>query len=147
MLHRLDGAFAAGCGRSHVVGVGGVAVAGQFGQDVRAALLGVLQFLDDDDAGAFAHDEAVAVLVEGTRGVFRIVVARAQGAHGGKTAHAEGDDGRFAAAGEDDVGIVVADEAPGLADAVVGSGAGGDDGRNWGRQSQIPSRSGRRPCC
>ena len=61
-----------------MIGVGGEAVAGQLGEDVRAALLGVLEFLDDDDAGAFAHDEAVAVLVEGPRGAFRLVVAGAQ---------------------------------------------------------------------
>ncbi len=92
-----------------------------------ATLPGVFQFLDDDDAGAFAHDEAVPFLVKGPRGAFRIAIARAQRPHGGKTAHAQGDAGRFTAAGQDDLRLVVADEPPGLANAVVGCRAGRHD--------------------
>ena len=58
-------------GRGDVVGVARHAVADQFGIDFRAALLGVLVFLQHHDAGALAHHEAVAILVIGTRGARR----------------------------------------------------------------------------
>ena len=48
--------------------VGGRAVADQLGQDRRAARLGVLELLEDDDAGALADDEPVAPGVERARG-------------------------------------------------------------------------------
>ena len=38
----------------------------EFGIDGGTTLFGVLEFLDDDDAGAFSHDESVAVFVPGT---------------------------------------------------------------------------------
>ena len=68
---RLQGAGRAqalGVGRGDVVGVGGDAGAGQFGVDVGAAGQGVLLGLEHERAGAFAHDEAVAVDVVGARG-------------------------------------------------------------------------------
>ena len=44
--------------------VGRHAVADQLGVDARAARLRVLELLEDQDAGALADDEAVAILVE-----------------------------------------------------------------------------------
>lgn len=41
----------------------------------------MFQFFEDDDAGAFAHDETVAVFIERTRSVSRVIVARAEGFH------------------------------------------------------------------
>ena len=108
--------------------VGGVAVADDFAINVRAALFGVFQFLEHEDARAFAHDKAVAVLVERARGVLGIVVARAHGAHGAKAADADGNDGGFRAAGEHDLRVAHFDGAPGFADGVVGGGAGGAGG-------------------
>ena len=107
------------------------AVRGQPGQiaiDARAAGLGVLQFLQRQHGGTFAHDEAVAIGVERTRGVFGIVVAGAQGSHRAEAADADGDDCRFRAAGEHHVGVAHFDRAPGLAEGVVGGGAGGAGG-------------------
>ena len=54
----------------------------------------------------FAHDEAVAVLVERTARALRLVVARRQRAHRGKAADAHRRDGRLGAAGNHHVGIV-----------------------------------------
>ena len=57
--------------RGHMIGVARQAIADHFGIDLRAARLGVLIFLEHDHAGAFAHDEAVAVLVIGAAGAVR----------------------------------------------------------------------------
>ena len=73
------GAAAFGCGRGDVVGVGRAAAAEQLGVDAGAARAGVLEFFEDEDAGPFAEDEAVAVLVEGPAGALRVVVARRTG--------------------------------------------------------------------
>ena len=86
--------------------VGGHPVADQLRVDGRAALLGELQFLEDDDAGAFAHDEAVALAIERTAGVQRIVVARRQRAHRGEAADAHRRDRRLGAARDHHVGVV-----------------------------------------
>ena len=111
-----------------MIGVGAHAVANNFGDDLRATLLGELQFFQDQDARAFADDEAVAVLVPGTAGVMRIVVARGQRAHGGKSADAHGSDGGFGAAGNHHVGVAVLDDARGIANGMRAGGAGGAGG-------------------
>ena len=128
-FHAAGRAFAVGGWRGEMVRVGGVAVADDFAINLRAALFGVFQFLQHDDARAFAHDEAVAFLVEGARGAFGIVVARAHGFHRAKAADADGHDGRFRAAGEHDLRVAHFDGAPGFADGVVGGGAGGAGGK------------------
>src|SRR5438445_657082 len=71
---------------SDVEGVGAHAVADHFRQDIGAALFGELQLLQDEDAGAFADDEAVAIEIPGTRGSQRIVIPGGERAHGGKAA-------------------------------------------------------------
>ena len=72
--HAAEGAIAVRRRRGDVIGVAGQAVADHFGVDLRAALLGVLVFLEHHDAGALAHHEAVAILVVGTRRLFGRVV-------------------------------------------------------------------------
>ena len=69
--HAAVGAVAVLGRRGDVVGVARQAVADDLGIDLGAARLGVLVFLEHDDAGALAHDEAVAVLVVGARGARR----------------------------------------------------------------------------
>src|ERR1035437_7203670 len=99
--------------------VGGVTVAHNFAINLRAAFFGVFQFFQHEHARAFAHDEAVAVFVERTGSGFRIVVARAHGAHRAKAAVADGNDSRFRTAGKHDLGVAGLDGAPGFADGVV----------------------------
>ena len=86
--HAAEGAVAVLGRRGDVIGVAGQAVADDLGIDFRAARLGVLQLFEDDDAGALAHDEAVAVAVIGPRRLFRRVVAlggqRAAGGEAGE---------------------------------------------------------------
>ena len=67
--HAAVGAVAVLGRRGDVIGVARQAVADHLGIDARAARLGVLQLFQHDDAGALAHDEAVAVLVVGARGL------------------------------------------------------------------------------
>ena len=66
MLHAARRAFARR--RHHVEAVGGRAVAGELGVDLRAARLGVFEFLEHQHAGAAGDDEAVAIGVIGARG-------------------------------------------------------------------------------
>jgi len=68
VAHDAESAFVLGSGLGHVIGIGGHAVANDFGEDGRAAALGVFEFFENQDAGAFAHDEAVTVFVPGTAG-------------------------------------------------------------------------------
>ena len=119
-----------GGGDGDVVGVARQAVADHLGVDLRAARLGVLVFLEHDDAGALAHDEAVAVLVVGARGLRRASslkpVESARQAQ--KPAIAEAVDRRFGAARHHHVGVAERDQAAGVADRVRAGRAGRDDG-------------------
>ncbi len=109
-------------------GVGGQAVADDLGEDLCAACFGELELFEDEDAGAFADDEAVAVLVEGAAGVGGVVVASGESSHGGESGDAEGSDGGLGAAGDHGVGVAALDEAEGVADGVGAGGAGGGGG-------------------
>ena len=64
-VHSAEAAFAFGGHAGHVEGVGGHAVADDLGEDLGAASLGELELFHDEDAGAFAEDESVTVLVPG----------------------------------------------------------------------------------
>ena len=110
-----------------MAGVATHAVAVHFAVDAGAAGLGVLQFFEHQQPGAFAEDEAVAVAVEGATGVGRIVVPLGKRPHGGEGAQADVRQRGLAAAGDDHVGLVAADQLEGVADGVGGAGAGGDD--------------------
>ena len=79
---------------------------------------GELQLLEDDDARTLAHDEAVAILVERAAGLLRLVVARREGAHRRKPAHAHRGDGRLRPARNHHVGIVTLDDLERVADGM-----------------------------
>ena len=114
--------------RGDVIGVARQAIADDFGVDFRAARLGMLIFLEHDDAGALAHDEAVAVAVVGAAGLFRRVVeVGAERPRLGEAGNPDRADGRFGAAGQHDVGIVVLDHPRRVADRMRAGRAGGDD--------------------
>ena len=74
----------------------------------------MLQLFQDEDAGAFADDEAVAVLVPGAAGALGLVIAGGERAHGGKTADAHGSDGGLGAAGDHDVGVAAGNDLEGV---------------------------------
>ena len=137
VAHHAEAAFVFGSRLGHVVGVAGHAIAGNFGEDGRAAPFGVLEFFEHQDARAFAHDEAVAIFIPGTAGFFGIVIARGKGAHGGESADAHGSDGRLGAAGNHHVGVVVLNDAERISDGVGAGGAGGGRGfvRTFGAEA------------
>ena len=126
--HGAKAAFAFGRHAGHVEGVGGHAVADDFGEDFCSAGFGELELFEDEDAGAFADDEAVAIFIPGAAGVGWIVVAGGEGFHGGESTDAHGRDGGFGAAGDHGVGVAALDDAEGVADGVSAGGAGGGGG-------------------
>lgn len=87
----------------------------------------MLQFFNDEDAGTFAHDEAIAVAVEGAgRTRRRFVEACRKGPGGGEAAEAHHIDAGFRAAANRSIGFSGPDEACGIAYRLHAGGAGGD---------------------
>ena len=113
-----------------VVGVGVRAVADKLGVDVCAALLGVLQAFQNDETRALAHHEAAAVLVEGARGMRRIVVViSAKSLHRAKACDGGFGDARFRAAGDGDVRLADLYGTERMSDAVRPRRTGRHDAR------------------
>src|SRR5436190_9459734 len=115
--------------RGYVIGIARQAVADDLGVDFRAARLGVLIFFEHQYARAFAHDEAVTILVVRTACLLWLVIEVGRQRAGlGKAGDADRADRGFRSAGEHDVGIVVLDHPRGVADRMRAGRAGGDDG-------------------
>ena len=124
--HTTDGAAAFRVDVGDAVGVGRRAVPDDFAVNFRAAFFGVFEFFEDEDAGAFAEDKAVASFIEGARGFFRLVVGRAESGEEVETGNAERVNHRVRAAGEHHVGFVAADKFGRFADRLGARGAGGE---------------------
>ena len=125
--HRIFGAHPVGVRSGDVIGVARQAVSDHLGINGRAARLGMLIFLQHDNARALAHDEAVAVPVIGAAGLLGpVVIAHVQGAGLGETGNPDRADGRLGAARDHDVGIVVANHPRRIPDRVRPRGAGRD---------------------
>ncbi len=126
--HAAEGAVAILGWGGNVEGIAGQAVTDHFGIDLGAARLGVLEFLEHNDPCTLAHDETVSILVIGTRGRLRIVVARRrQSLAGGKAGERNAADRRFRAAGHHYVGIAESDQPRRIADGMGAGGAGRND--------------------
>ena len=105
-----------GTGRD-VMSIRGRAVADELGERFRTARKRVAQFLDDQDAGPFAHDEAVPRHVEGARGLSRrLIEAGGKRACGGKTTETDDVHACFRSTAHGDVGFVGADKTSRIAD-------------------------------
>ncbi len=114
--------------RGDVIGVARKAVTDHLGIDFRAARLGMLIFLEHDDARALAHDEAVAVLVIGAAGAGRIVAeAGGQRPRLAEAGNADRADRAFRAARQHHVGIVHRDHPRRVADRMRAGRACGHD--------------------
>ena len=109
-----------------MIGVSGQAIPDNFGVNLGSPVQGVGQLLQDHDAGPFSHDKTIPVLVEGTGGLFRFLVARGEGFHGVKPAYRQGSNRSLHPAGDDRVRFAPLDQPPGIPDIVVPCGAGGD---------------------
>ena len=127
MRHAAESAVAVRRWRGDVIGIAGHAIADQFGVDLGAARLGVLELFEHQRAGALSHHEAVAVLVIRTRGARRIVVEfgrqRPQRREAGERQPV---DRRLGAARDHHVGVAKRDHAAGVADRMRAGRAGGD---------------------
>src|SRR3981081_1014131 len=93
-------------------------LAGDPGEDRRAALFRVLHVLEDEHHGALAHDEAVAPEVERTASLLGLLVAFARRLDLAEGAHRERRDGGLGAAGEHRDRVAALDDLRRLADAV-----------------------------
>ena len=67
-------------------------------------------------------------LIERTARLLRLVIARRERAHGRKSAHAHGSDGRFGAARDHHVRLAALDDLEGVANGVSAGGAGSGSG-------------------
>ena len=106
------------CRRRDVVSIGIAAVAADFTVDVSTALFSMFQFFEDDDAGAFAHDETVAVFIERTRSVSRVIVARAEGFHRRKAGNCTRRNGSFRTASKGCIEFAPLNHAVSVTDGV-----------------------------
>ena len=84
----------------------------------------VVQLLQHQDSGAFAHNKAAALGIKGDGGTVG-VAGSGQCAHRGEAAHGQGGDGGLGAAGEHHLGVAVPDVAEGVAHRIAAAGTGG----------------------
>ena len=138
--HRLRRAAAVLVGLGDVEGVVGGAVARDAREDRRPASLRVLLALEHEHARALAHDEAVALRVEGLGDA----LAR-QRAHALEGGDAQPGEGGLGASGDDGVDLAAHDHPGGLADGVPAGGARARDAEARARGRRGASRSCRRP--
>ena len=110
-----------------MIGISTDPIAHQLGVNLRAALFGVLQFLDHHHPGAFAHDKTIAAAVEGAGRAFRLIIPGGKSLHIAKTGIPHGQDGGFRAPAEEGIGIAEFDHAPGFPDIVIAGGTGRHD--------------------
>ena len=107
-----------------MAGVSAHAEPDEFGVYFRAARFGMLKLFKHHDARALAQNKAITVAVPGPRCRLRVIIAGAQGPHGGKAANTQGGDRGLSPAGEHHISVPVFNHATGLADTVQTGGAG-----------------------
>ncbi len=117
-LHGAGGAFAIRRRSGHVVGVPRKSVAREFAINLRAPRFGVFQLFHHDYPRAFAHDKAVAIPVERSRGALGFIVAGAERSHGRKTRQTKRDDRSLGASGQKNIGVAEFNHPPRFADGV-----------------------------
>src|SRR5439155_3526735 len=98
--HATSGSFSLGRGSGDMIGIGGIAIAGDLTVNPRPALLGMFEFFQHEHARPFAHDETIAFDVKRARSPFWLLVASAERLHRAKAGNPDGDDGRLGPASE-----------------------------------------------
>ena len=87
----------------------------------------MLEFLDDDHSGTFAHDKSITVFIKWTGSPFGLVIAGAESFHVRESAKTHRQDGRLGTTADEAVSIAEFDDPPCFTDAMVGGRARGDD--------------------
>ena len=131
-LHRASRTVAVlgtGC---NVMSVRRHAVADEFGERFRAAGKRVAQSLDDQDAGAFAHDEAVPRPVEGARSLLGCLIeAGRKSACGSKAPETDHVHACFCPTAHRDIGFIAADKTSRIANSLDACRTRGHRGAEW----------------
>ena len=120
--------LAFGSGRGDVVRIAAFTKTDEFCVDFRTACFGRFVLFKHQCATALTHHKAVALRIEGTRGVFGIVVVGRERLHRRKSPNADGTDRRFAAHHEHAIGATQHDGLSRLGNRVRAGGAGRDAG-------------------
>ena len=111
----------------NMIGVGIAAIAANFTVNMSTPFFSVFQFFQEYDAGSFAHDETIAVFIEGAGSVCRVIIAGTESLHGRKTSYGTGGYGSFRATGYGCVEFAALDHAVCRADGIRPRCTGGDD--------------------
>ncbi len=124
--HSDDSPLALGMLVGDAVGIGGGAVADDFGEDIGVSSGCMLEGFEDDHSRALAEDESIAFCVEGSRGVLRGIVLCGEGGEAIEAGDAEGVDHGMGSAGDHDIGATFAEDLHGFSDGLGGGCAGGE---------------------
>jgi hypothetical protein len=122
-LHGTSRAFTVRRGRRDVVGVAAHTDPHYFGQDLRAAAPGVLQLLDEQQAGTLTQHETVPFQVERARSPLRFVVAARQRLEGAESGQRHRRHRRLRPTGDHGVRHSGLDQQTGVRDCVGARGA------------------------
>ncbi len=102
-----------------MIGVGGCAVPNKLCNRIGTPAKGVIESFNHQNAGAFAHHEAVAIPVERTRCALRLIVEVGRERTGcGKRAEADPIDARFRAAANRNISFAGENETRAVADGL-----------------------------
>ena len=115
-----------GCG--NVVGVIAHAKADHFAVNRRATGFCMFQIFQDQHASPITQHKAVALLVPGAAGLFRLIIAGRQGTGGRECRNAGTGGGHFGTTGQHHVSVAIGDGAGRIANIVGTGGAGGHNG-------------------
>src|SRR6058998_3584876 len=105
--------------------VSGHSIANHLAVDARAAAFGKFQFFQDQNAGAFADYESIAMQLEWPRSMLRIVITRGQGAQRPKAGDAHGRNCRFRAPANHGVCIATLNDLEAVTNRMRAGGTGG----------------------
>ncbi|MNP22621.1 hypothetical protein D3C76_1153020 [compost metagenome] len=125
LFHRTPSAVAVFRARRQMVGIGTGAITHQFRQGLGPACQGMFQRFDHQHAGTLGHDKAIAITVEGTRGLLR-ALGKSRGQRASRREAAQGDtiDCRFGTAAQGDIRLTAPDQPGRIANGLHPSRAG-----------------------
>ena len=101
-----------------MIGVSAHSIADDLRQNLGAATAGKFQLLENQDSRSLANDETVARRIPGPAGLFRLVVARGESAHGREPADTHWSDCGFRSAGDHHLRIAAGNDFEGVTDRV-----------------------------